>query len=247
MSAPALNQRAENLLLDALPEDVQERLAGDLEPVALAAGQVLCEAGASVHDAYFPTSAIVSMHCLLESGSTAQVAMIGRDGMVGLSLFLGAERSMSQIDVQTAGRAYRLPAHALRAEFARSGALMQVLLRYTQFFINQMVQSAACNQHGTVEQRLCRWLLLGLDRSPGGELWMTHELIANALGVRREGISEAAARLQRQGAIHYHRGHIDVVDRAALERGACECYRMEKREMGRVRFGQPAPGTPGGA
>jgi CRP-like cAMP-binding protein len=238
---PAPNRRSQNLLLNALPEDVWDRLTPGLEPVALAAGQVICESGAAVHDAYFPTSAIVSMHCLLENGSTAQVAMIGRDGMVGLSLFLGAERPMSQIDVQTAGEALRLRAHALRDEFGRGGALMKVLLRYTQFFINQMVLSAACNQHGTVEQRLCRWLLLSLDRLPGGELWMTHELIANALGVRREGISEAAARLQRQGTIRYHRGHIDVIDRPALERAACECYRMEKRGMDSLQFNPPVP------
>ncbi|MEO6032113.1 MAG: Crp/Fnr family transcriptional regulator [Burkholderiaceae bacterium] len=230
--------------MNALPEEVWERLVPGLECVALSAGQVVYASGAPVHDAYFPTSSIFSMHCLLENGSTAQVAMVGRDGMVGLSLFLGAERSMSQISVQTAGQAFRLPAHVLHEEFGRGGALMQVLLRYTQFFINQMVQSAACNQHGTIEQRLCRWLLLSLDRLPGGELSMTHESIANALSVRREGISEAAARLQRQGAIHYHRGHIDVVDRPALERGACECYRMEKSGMDRIQFGPPARGDP---
>lgn len=242
---PVPDRRSRNFLLNALPEDVWERLVPSLERVAMSAGQVIYELGVPVRDAYFPTSSIFSMHCLLQNGSTAQVAMIGRDGMVGVSLFLGAERSESQISVQTAGQAMRLPAHALHDEFGRGGALMQVLLRYTQFFINQVVQSAACNQHGTVEQRLCRWLLLSLDRLPDGDLSMTHESIANALGVRREGISEAAGRLQRQGAIHYHRGHIHVVDRLALERDACECYRMEKRGMDRLQIGRTAPSEPG--
>ncbi|HEX6019856.1 MAG TPA: Crp/Fnr family transcriptional regulator [Burkholderiaceae bacterium] len=165
----------------------------------------------------------------MENGSAAEVALIGLEGMVGLSLCLGDERSSTEVSVQSSGTAFRVPGRALKDEFVRGGALMQVLLRYTQAFIEQMAQTAACNRLGTLEQRLCRWLLLNLDRMPSDELTMTHELIANALGVRREGVSEAAARLQRQGAIHYHRGHISVLDRPALEDRACECYRMDQR------------------
>lgn len=218
----------ENLLLNELPEEVRERLAPSLECVTMPVGRILYEAGAPVRDAYFPLSSIVSMHCLMQNGSAAEVALIGREGMIGLSLFLGAPRSNSQISVQSSGQGWRLPAQCLKDEFARGGALMQVLLRYTQAFIGQMVQTAACNRHGTLEQRLCRWLLLSLDRTSSGELTMTHELIANALGVRREGITEAAGRLQRQGAIHYHRGHISVLDRPALERRTCECYQLDR-------------------
>jgi CRP-like cAMP-binding protein len=226
---PVPNRFSENILLGALPEEVLERLAPHLERVSMPLGRVLYESGATVHDAWFPASSIISMHRLMENGSAAEVALIGPEGMVGLSLFLGAERPNTEVSVQSAGHAFRMPARALKDEFGRGGALMQVLLRYTQTFIAQMAQTAACNRHGTLEQRLCRWLLLNLDRMPSGELAMTHELIANALGVRREGVSEAAGRLQRQGAIHYHRGHLSVLDRPVLERQACECYRMDQR------------------
>ena len=227
MLAP--DRPSENHLLDALPEEVREHLAHHLERVAMPLGRVLYESGAPVHEAYFPTSSIISMHRLMENGSAAEVALVGPEGMLGLSLFLGAERPNTEVSVQSPGHAFRMPARALKEEFVRGGALMQVLLRYTQTFIAQMAQTAACNRHGTLEQRLCRWLLLNLDRVPSGELTMTHELIANALGVRREGVSEAAGRLQRQGAIHYHRGHLSVLDRPVLERQACECYRMDRR------------------
>ncbi|MEO7008533.1 MAG: Crp/Fnr family transcriptional regulator [Caldimonas sp.] len=231
MLAP--HRPSENHLLGALPEEVLERLAPHLERVPMPLGRVLYESGAPVHEAYFPTSSIVSMHRLMENGSTAEVALVGPEGMLGLSLFLGAERPNTEVSVQSPGHAFRMRAQNLKEEFGRGGALMQVLLRYTQTFIAQMAQTAACNRHGTLEQRLCRWLLLNLDRMPSGELEMTHELIANALGVRREGVSEAAGRLQRLGAIHYHRGHLNVLDRPALESRACECYRMDQRSAAR--------------
>ncbi|MGH8798204.1 MAG: Crp/Fnr family transcriptional regulator [Caldimonas sp.] len=231
MLAP--DRPSENRLLGALPEDVLERLAPHLERVAMPLGRVLYASGAPVHEAYFPTSSIVSMHRLMENGSAAEVALVGSEGMLGLSLFLGAERPNTEVSVQSPGHAFRMSARTLKEEFGHGGALMQVLLRYTQTFIAQMAQTAACNRHGTLEQRLCRWLLLNLDRMPSGELTMTHELIANALGVRREGVSEAAGRLQRDGAIHYHRGHLSVLDRPVLESRACECYRMDRRSAGR--------------
>jgi CRP-like cAMP-binding protein len=227
MFAP--DRPSRNLLLNALPEEVLERLSPHLERVAVPVGRVLYKSGAAVRDTWFPITSIISMHRRMENGSIAGVALIGSDGMVGLSTFLGAERSNTEVSVQSPGHAFRMPARILSEEFARGGALMQVLLHYTQTFIAQMAQTAACNRHGTLEQRLCRWLLLHLDRIPDGELTMTHELIANALGVRREGVSEAAARLQREGAIHYHRGHLSVLDRPVLESRACECYRMDRR------------------
>ena len=205
MLAP--HRPSENLLLNALPEEVFERLAPHFERVPMPFGRVLYESGATVHDAWFPTSSIVSMHRLMENGSAAEVALIGPEGMVGLSVFLGAERSNTEVSVQSPGHAFRMPARALKEEFVRGGALMQVLLSYTQSASGRWRRRPRAIA-GTLEQRLCRWLLLNLDRMPGGELTMTHELIANALGVRREGVSEAAGRLQRQGAIHYHRGHI---------------------------------------
>jgi CRP-like cAMP-binding protein len=213
-----------NLLLGALPEEVGERLRPDLEPVALRAGAVLYRAGAAIGHVYFPTDAIVSMMHVMPSGHCAEVAMIGREGMTGVSALLGTDNSIAQVAVQSAGAALRLPVRLLRAELARGGELMTVLLRYTQSFIGQMAETAACNRHGTLEQRLCRWLLLSLDRVSGGDLRMTHELIAIALGVKREGVTEAAGRLRRRGAIEYSRGRIRVLDRPVLEQGACACY-----------------------
>ena len=207
----------ENSLLGDLPDDVRQRLAPSLALVTMPLGQVLHEPGAPMSAAYFPVSSIVAK------------LFVMREGVVGVSLFLGGARPMSRASVQSAGQGFRLPAERLQEEFARGGALMRVLLRYTQSFIGQMMQTAACNRHGSVEQRLCRWLLLSLDRSAGGELTMTHELIANGLGVRREGVTEAASRLQREGAIRYHRGHISVLDRTVLERQVCECYHVGRR------------------
>jgi CRP-like cAMP-binding protein len=220
-----LDSTPRNFLLSGLPEDVAGRLEDHLEPVTMRAGEVLHDADARIHHVYFPTDSIVSMMYIMPSGHCAEVAMIGREGMTGVSVLLGVERSSAQVAVQSAGRALRLPARTIRTEFARGGDLMTVLLRYTQAFIGQIVQTAACNRHATLDQRLCRWLLLCLDRMPGGELQMTHELIALALGVKREGVTEAAGRLRRRGAIDYRRGHIRVLDRPALEQTACECYR----------------------
>jgi CRP-like cAMP-binding protein len=220
---------SDNALLAALPDDVRQRLAPGLALVAMPLGRVLHEPGASMSAPWFPHSSIVAKLFVMQDGHTAPVALVGREGMVGVSLFLGGGRPVSLASVQGTGEGYRLAAHCLQEEFARGGALMQVLLRYTQSLIGQMMRTAACNHHGTLEQRLCRWLLLSLDRSSGGELAMTHELIANGLGVRREGITEAASRLQRQGAIRYHRGHISVLDRGVLERQVCECYRAGRR------------------
>jgi CRP-like cAMP-binding protein len=220
---------SDNSLLAALPDDVRQRLAPGLALVPMPLGRVLHEPGVSMSTAWFPLSSIVAKLFVMQDGHSAPVALVGREGMIGVSLFLGGGRPVSRASVQSAGEGYRLPAHCLQEEFARGGALMQVLLRYTQSLIGQMMQTAACNHHGTLEQRLCRWLLLSLDRSSGGELAMTHELIANGLGVRREGVTEAASRLQRQGAIRYHRGHISVLDRAVLERQVCECYRAGRR------------------
>ncbi|MEO8858212.1 MAG: Crp/Fnr family transcriptional regulator [Burkholderiaceae bacterium] len=222
MHSPQSAQR--NLLLDMLPDDARKRLARNLETRQARVGQVLHASHAPVRYAYFPTSAILEKVGMMQNGDHAQVAMIGREGMVGLSLFLGAELSVSSASVQSAGQVLRLPAGYLQEEFERGGDLMRVLLRYTQSFIEQMVRTAACNRYGTLEQRLCRWLLQSLDRSAGGELTMTHERMANALGARRAGVSLAAALLQRRGAIHYQRGHIQVLNRAVLEARVCECY-----------------------
>ena len=215
---------AGNLLLDALPAEVHERLAPDLERVALTAEQVLYEPGVAMRNVYFPVSAILAKIYMLETGSSAEMALVGREGMVGLPLFLGGPAPLSQVQVQRAGDAFKLPGRCLREEFDRCGGLMRVLLFYTQSHVAQLMQTAACNRHGTLEQRLCRWLLMTLDRSPDNDLAMTQELIAHLLGVRREGITEAAGRLQHHGAIRYRRGHIVVLDRQVLERRVCECY-----------------------
>jgi CRP-like cAMP-binding protein len=220
---------SQNTLLEALPEDVRRRLAPSLALVTMPLGQVLHEPGAAMNAAYFPLTSIVSKVFVMADGHSAPVALVGREGMVGVSLFLGGAQPTSRASVQGAGQGIRLPAQRLQEEFARGGALMQVLLRYTQSFIAQMMRTAACNRRGSLEQRLCRWLLLSLDRSSGGELVMTHEAIADGLGVRREGVTEAASRLQRQGAIRYHRGHISVLDRSVLERHVCECYHAGRR------------------
>lgn len=225
-----LNWPSQNFLLNAMPQEVVERLCLDLERVQMPAGQVLCEPGVAVRDVYFPATSIVSMSYVMESGSSAEIALVGREGMVGVPLLLGTTSSTVQASVQSAGLGFKLPGRCLIEEFKRGGTLMHVLLRYTGFLIGQMEQTAACNRHGTLEQRLCRWLLMTLDRLPGNELTMTHELIANALGVKREGVTEAASRLRHQGAIHYRRGHIEVLDRPVLERQACECYPMAASE-----------------
>ena len=225
---------SQNHLLAALPTVEFERLAGHLELVPMSVGQMLYEPGGQLRHAYFPTTSIVSLHYVTESGASAETAGVGNEGMVGVSLFMGGDTTSSSAVVQTGGDAYRLERHLLKQEFDRAGLLQRLLLRYTQALMTQMAQTAACNRHHPVEQQLCRWLLLTLDRMPTAELVITQELIAGMLGVRREGITEAAGKLQDRGLIRYRRGHITVLNRAGLERDVCECYAVVKTEVGRL-------------
>ena len=227
----------QNLILAALPADALARLADQFEQVTLQLGDMLYQPGSQLRHAYFPTTAIVSMHCVMASGATAEAAGVGYEGMLGIALFLGGNTLASSAVVQTGGQAWRLEGHVLKQEFDRGGWLHNALLRYTQALITQMMQTAACNRHHVLEQQLCRWLLLTLDRSPSHHLVLTHELVANMLGVRREGVTEAAKKLQQAGLISYRRGHITVLDRAGLERHACECYGVVKKEMARLAYG----------
>ena len=224
----------QNHLLAALAPADFEPLAAALEQVAMPLGEVLYEPGTSLSHVYFPTTAIVSLHYVLASGASSESAGVGNEGVVGISVFMGGDTTPSSAVVQTAGHGYRLPARLLKAEFARGGLLQRLLLRYTQALLTQMSQTAACNRHHSVEQQLCRWFLLTLDRLPGSELVMTQELVASMLGVRREGITEAAGRLQDAGYIRYRRGHISVLDRNGLEGRACECYAVVKAEIHRL-------------
>jgi CRP-like cAMP-binding protein len=224
----------QNRLLAALPPAVQQRLFPHLEPVTLPRGQVLYEPGAALRHVYFPIGTIVSLLHVLENGASADIALVGNDGLIGVALFLGGESTPSRAIVQSAGAAYRLPGARLKAEFERHGELLLLLLRYTQSLITQMAQTAVCNRHHSIDQQLCRWLLLSLDRLPGNELSMTQELMASMLGVRREGVTEAAGKLQRQHVIEYARGRIKVLDRAALESLSCECYAAVRRETDRL-------------
>ncbi|UOD28059.1 Crp/Fnr family transcriptional regulator [Massilia violaceinigra] len=224
----------QNHLLAALLDAEFDRLAPHLELVPLLLGDVLSESGDKLHHLYFPTSAIVSLHYLLENGGSSEIAGVGNEGVLGVSIFMGGDSTPSRAVVQTRGHAYRLPAAILMEEFNRGGHVMRLLLRYTQALLTQMSQTAVCNRHHSVEQQLCRWLLLTLDRLPTNELTMTQELIANMLGVRREGVTEAAGRLQGYGYISYRRGHITVLDRAGLEDDVCECYAVVKKEFGRL-------------
>lgn len=225
---------SQNHLLAALPVVEYEPLAEHLELVKLPLGEMLYEPGDQLRYAYFPTTAIVSLHYVMENGASAESAGVGNEGVVGISLFMGGNTTPSSAVVQTAGHAYRLAGGKLLQAFNRAGQLQRLLLRYTQALMTQMSQTAACNRHHSVEQQLCRWLLLTLDRLPGNDLTMTHELIASMLGVRREGITEAAGNLQRAGVISYRRGHIAVLDRAGLERRVCECYGVVKTELDRL-------------
>ncbi len=231
---PSPHSPNHNHLLAALPTAEFERLAPHLERVPMLLGETLYEPGGQLQYAYFPTTAIVSLLYVVESGAAAEIAGVGNEGIVGVSLFMGGDTTPSSAVVQTAGHGYRLRARSLMEEFNRAGAMHRLLLRYTQALITQMFQTAACNRHHSIEQQLCRWLLMTLDRLPSNELVMTQELIANALGVRREGITEAAGKLQRAGVIRYRRGHIAVLERAGLETGACECYAVVKKEIGRL-------------
>ncbi|MBH3329918.1 Crp/Fnr family transcriptional regulator [Pseudomonas oryzihabitans] len=224
----------QNSLLAALPGDVQQRLSSHLELVHLPLGQVLYESGESVHHVYFPTDAIVSLLNVMENGASAEIAVVGNEGLVGISLFMGGESTPSRAVVQSSGYAYRLQGQRLTEEFDRHGDMLVLMLRYTQALITQMSQTAVCNRHHSIDQQLCRWLLLSLDRLPGDQLNMTQELIANMLGVRREGVTEAAGKLQRQGVIEYSRGHITVLNRTRLEQLSCECYAVVKKETDRL-------------
>lgn len=224
----------QNHLLAALPAEVQGRLFPYLELIALPLGKSLYESGDTLRHVYFPTDSIVSLLYVMESGSSAEIAVVGNDGLVGVSLFMGGESTTNRAVVQSAGSAYRLLGQRLKDEFNRHGELLLLMLRYTQSLITQMAQTAVCNRHHTIDQQLCRWLLLSLDRLPSNQLTMTQELIANMLGVRREGVTEAAGRLQKLGVIEYSRGHITVLDRAQLEHLSCECYAVVKKETDRL-------------
>ncbi|GAB3766478.1 Crp/Fnr family transcriptional regulator [Ramlibacter monticola] len=223
-----------NLLLAALPAEEWARWQPELEPVTMPLGQVLSESGRAMTHVYFPTTCIVSLLYVMEDGASAEIAVIGNEGLVGISLFMGGETTPSRCVVQSAGEGFRMSGQALKQEFSRSGPVMHLLLRYTQALITQMVQTAACNRHHSLDQQLCRWLLLSLDRLAGNDLVMTQELIANMLGVRREGVTGAALDLQRAGLIRYHRGRITVLDRPGLEQRTCECYAVVRREYERL-------------
>ena len=224
----------QNFLLAALPAPEFERLSPHLELVQMPLGQVLYESGARQRHVYFPTTAIVSLLYVMENGASAEIAVVGNEGILGISLFMGGETTPSRAVVQSAGYGYRLKSQPLKKEFSRGGPVMRLLLRYTQALITQMAQTAVCNRHHSVEQQLCRWLLLSLDRLSTFELTMTQELIANMLGVRREGVTEAAGKLQRAGVIRYSRGRITVLDRERLEHEVCECYSVVKKEFDRL-------------
>ncbi len=231
---PSPHSPEQNHLLAALPSDVYAHLLPALELVPLPLGWAVYESGRDQGYVYFPTTSIVSLLYVMEDGSSAEIAIVGNDGVVGIALFMGGETTPSRAVVQSAGYAYRLKASVLKPEFERGGALQHLLLRYTQSLITQMSQTAVCNRHHSVEQQLCRWLLLSLDRLPSNELKMTQELIANMLGVRREGVTEAAGKLQKEGLINYSRGLIHVLDRPGLEKRVCECYAVVKKEMDRL-------------
>ncbi len=231
---PASHSAEQNRILAALPAADYARLQPHLEPVELPLGLIVFESGTKLRHLYFPASGIVSLLYAMENGASTEIAVIGNEGAVGIALFMGGESTPSRAVVQSAGHGYRLHAAALKTEFALGGLLQHLLLRYTQSLIAQMTQTAVCNRHHSVDQQLCRWLLLSLDRLPSNELAMTQELIANMLGVRREGVTEAAGRLQEAGLIRYSRGHITVLDRPNLEKRVCECYAVVKREMDRL-------------
>ncbi len=224
----------QNHLLAALPDDVRGRLVPHLDRVTLALGKVLYEPGDVMRYVYFPADSIVSMLYVMENGASAEISVVGNEGVVGISLFMGGESTPSRAVVQSAGAAYRLPANVLKEEFNRHGDLTLLMLRYTQALITQMAQTAVCNRHHRIDQQLCRWLLLSLDRLPGNQLTMTQELIANMLGVRREGVTDAATHLQDLGVIEYRRGVITVLDRHQLEQLSCECYAVVRMESDRL-------------
>ncbi len=231
---PSPHDPHQNHLLAALPADEYARLLPDLEWVQMPLGHVLYEPGVQMRHVYFPTTAIVSLLYVMEDGASAEIAVVGNEGVVGVSLFMGGESTTSRAVVQSEGHAYRLKAQLLKDEFFRAGPMQRLLLRYTQALLTQMAQTAVCNRHHSLDQQFCRWLLLSLDRLSSNELVMTQELIANMLGVRREGVTEAAGNVQRAGLIQYNRGRITVLDRPGLEARACECYAVVKKEFDRL-------------
>ena len=224
----------QNYLFHSIPSEEWERLLPLIEPVDLPLGKVLYEPGMKMSHVYFPTTAIVSLLYALENGSSAEIAIVGNEGIVGISIFMGGESTSSRAVVQSAGKGYRIKSSVILAEFNRGGPLLHLFLRYTQALITQMSQTAVCNRHHTLDQQFCRWLLLSLDRLTSNELVMTQELIANMLGVRREGVTEAALKVQKAGFIKYSRGHITILDRVGLERRTCECYQVVKDEYSRL-------------
>jgi CRP-like cAMP-binding protein len=231
MSSPTPDQ---NHLLAVLPQPESERLFSHLEIVSLPLGKAVSESGDRLNYVYFPTTAIVSLLHVMENGASAEIAVVGNEGVVGIALFMGGETMPNRAVVQSAGHAYRLQGELLKQEFSRGGAFQHLLLRYTLALLSQMSQTAVCNRHHSVDQQLCRWLLLSLDRLPANVLSMTQRLIANMLGVRREGVTEAAGKLQSAGLIHYSRGRITVLDRPGLEARVCECYDVVRREFLRL-------------
>ncbi|MEG0245583.1 MAG: Crp/Fnr family transcriptional regulator [Pseudomonas sp.] len=233
----------QNHLLAALSDETFGRLHAHLERSNLPLGKALYESGDTLRHVYFPVDAIVSLLYVMENGASAEISVVGNEGLVGIAVFMGGESTPSRAIVQSAGYAYRLPVQRLKDEFNRHGELMMLMLRYTQALITQMAQTAVCNRHHSIDQQLCRWLLLSLDRLSGDSLRMTQELIANMLGVRREGVTDAAGKLQRLGVIEYNRGHIRVLDRAHLEQLSCECYAVVRKETERLLPYLP-PGRP---
>jgi len=231
---PSAHDPRQNHLLAALSKEECARLFPHLELAPMPLGHVLYESGNELRHVYFPTTAIVSLLYVMEDGASAEIAVVGNEGIIGVALFMGGETMPNRAVVQSAGHAYRLKGQLLKQEFNRSGELQHLLLRYTQALLTQMAQTAVCNRHHSLDQQLCRWLLLSLDRLPANELVMTQELIANMLGVRREGVTEAAGNVQKAGLIDYKRGRITVLDRAGLETRACECYAVVKKEFDRL-------------
>ena len=231
---PDIHSPRQNHLLDALPAAVRAHLFSQLELVPMGLGQSVSEPGTVMRYVFFPTTCIISLLYVMEDGASAEIAIVGNEGIVGVSLFMGGETTTSRAVVQSAGHAYRLSGQLLKDAFFHAGPMQRLLLRYSQALLTQMSQTAVCNRHHRLDQQLCRWLLLSLDRLPSNELTMTQELIANMLGVRREGVTEAAGDLQRAGLIKYSRGKITVLDRPGLEARVCECYQVVKTEMDRL-------------
>ncbi|MHB9020830.1 MAG: Crp/Fnr family transcriptional regulator [Halothiobacillus sp.] len=231
---PHEHDPCQNRLLDAFPKAVYARLQPFLELVPLPLGQVLYESGDAQQYVYFPTDSIVSLLYVMENGASTEIVMVGNEGLVGISLFMGGDSVTNRAVVQSAGFCYRLRGNKIKEEFHRHGDVLELVLRYTQSLFTQMAQTAACNRHHSIDQQLCRWLLLSMDRLTGNELVMTQELIANMLGVRREGVTDAAGKLQKLGIIQYHRGRITVLDRPKLEQHSCECYAVVKKETDRL-------------